>query len=327
MQPLRISYSSVQAFLRCPRYWYLRYVLGVSAVGEPPRAPAFGTAFHEALSELWTTHGSDQVRLRAALTVWAASATGLTWEDNLIGQQLLVGYCVRYNDAGLKAVTLPISERKLELPLYDPEGNADPRLVFVAVMDKVCYDPDGNTVLIDHKTTTSDLQAEAFWGRFSRSSQITGYMLAADMCGRRPSSFIIDAIKAPNLRQRMATPPEKQEFYVRDSKHGSIGDPKPGTRLEDESRAEFAARVADDIAGNPDKYYGRQVYTKTDLELKAAADDLWYVGQMMLHTVAVGAAPRNEDGCHKFNSVCEYIPACFMGQLGSERLYRITGRT
>jgi hypothetical protein len=305
----------------------LRYILGVLPLGDRARPLEFGDCFHKAQAEFWTREGDVRERLQAAMRVWLSVAGTLSWEDQIIGAQLLIGYAAYYQDDALRQVALPIAERKLLLPLPRPDGTPDPELMLVAKMDAVCYDSDLNTVLVEHKTTTSDLQGATYWDRMKRSSQITTYMLAAEACGRRPAYLLLDAVRAPALRRLRATPAEHRKFYQRDGKYGKVGDPMPGTRLADETQAEFTERIRAAVVGAPHAYFARQQFVRTDAELYAARCDLWATGQLMLAVAKNGgAAPRNEDGCDKFGRRCEFDAACFQGQLQNEQLYRIRNK-
>jgi hypothetical protein len=195
------------------------------------------------------------------------------------------------------------------------------------IFDVVGYDADGNTVLVEHKSTASDITSAAFWRRFETSLQLPLQTLAAIDCGRAPSKLVLDAVRAPKLERRKATPIERREFYVRATGNAKVGDPKPGTRLRDESKEEFAARVRESILDNPEAYYARREYVFDAHALDMARFDLWSVGQQMLDVVRrEGATPRNPDGCVKYgrDDVCEFDPACWRGAaLTNQALYQI----
>lgn len=328
MSKLRLSHSSIQDFLRCSRRWYLSWVERLSPVGEPSRPLDFGRAFHAGQEAWWTVDGEPQQRLKAAHEAFTATGEALSFEDSVLGPELLTGYAVRYLDEELRFHSLPIAERKVVLPVLAPDGSVDPDLEYTVVFDVVAYGRNNDTVLIEHKTTSSDLHSARFWSRFDTSLQLPLQVLAAVDSGRNPSKLILDAVRAPQMHRQRATAIEKREFYVRDSKWGKAGDPKPGTRLRDETREEFSARLRDALLDSPEEFYARKEYVFDQHCLDMARLDLWSVGRQMLDVVRrEGMTPRNPDGCEKYNSVCGYEPACWRGaSLRDEKLYTVRSK-
>ncbi len=319
MTNILLSHSAVSDFKACPRYGFLRRVKRIFPVGERGRALSFGDAFHRALAVYWEAEVDS---LEAALAQWASTAPSLSWEDQVIGRALLIGYSVRWGtDQQYRISSVPLAERKVVLPVA-------PGLDFIGVFDVVVSDEWANTGVIDHKTTQGDLGSEAFVARQHESTQYPLYVWALREAGRECTFALVDAVRAPQLKRRLATPLERREFYVRDSKHGSVGDPKPGTRLLDETPDEFTERVLGDIAANPTSYYSRFPLTYSDADLTREHADLVSTGRLIERCVEIDDAPRNRHTCRRFpQHPCEYIPLCF-GQADAtdERLYKIKPR-
>jgi hypothetical protein len=326
---LRLSHSAIADFLRCPRRWYLSWVERIAPVGPVARPLDMGRAFHAGQEAWWTVEGEPAVRLRAAHAAFAAAGETLSWEDRVLGPQLLTGYAVYYGDDELRFHTVPLAERKVVLPVLHPDtGEPDPDLEYTVVFDVVGYDREGRTVLVEHKGTASDITTAKFWSRFDTSLQLPLQALAAYDCGREPSKLVLDAVRTPIMSRLRATPIEKREFYKRATGLAAVGDPKPGTRTRDETREEFEARVQSMLLDDPGRFYARREYFFDDYSLRMARLDLWAVGQQMLDIVRrEGATPRNPDGCDKYNSTCGFEPACWRGEsLRDEKLFTIRSR-
>jgi hypothetical protein len=309
----------------------LKWVLRLEGVGEVSRPLDIGRAFHAGQEHWWTGEGSFEARLRAAHEAFAASGSNLSFEDSVLGPELLTGYAAMYGDDELRFVSLPIAERKVVLPVLHPDtGEPEPDLEYTVIFDVVGYDHDGNTVLVEHKSTASDITTIKFWSRFENSLQLPLQTLAAIDSGRAPQKLVLDAVRAPIMHRLRTTPPEKREFYKRASANGlcKVGDPKPGTRLRDETREEFAARVRESILENPGAFYARREYFFDAHSLDMARYDLWSVGQQMLDVVRrAGATPRNPEGCEKYASVCEFDAACWRGAaLTDPSLYQVRSK-
>lgn len=324
---IRLSYSAITEFQTCPRKYYYSSVLKRGARGSMGRALGFGLAFHEAQAVLW--EGGDD-RLDKARARWseAAAREALSFEDTLLGEVLLLGYSLRWDDFRLNYQGAPLVERRVTVPVLDLQGNPDPELELVCVFDVVAMDMDGTTVPVEHKTTTSPIDPGApYWQRLEMNLQASIYYIVAGDAGRPVNHILWDVIKAPRLERLLATPVERREFYTRPPKGKSAGDPKPGTRLVDETADEFAARVMDQILTDPAGYFQRQAIYRSEDEIARVRADIWMTGQSMLHSLRTGAYPRNLDSCQKFNRPCPYLPVC-TGQtdIEDERVYTIRRR-
>lgn len=324
---IRLSHSAIAAFLRCPRSWYLDYVAGIRPVGDRPRPLDFGNAFHAGLEGWWTAAGGTVERLADAHARFKAQSEHLSFADRVLGPELLTGYAVTYGDDELRAHSIPLGECKLEVPVLNPDGQPEPGMILVAKLDEIGFTIDGETVLVEHKTTTSNLHSASFWGRFDHSLQVPIYFLAAHDVGRTIDRAIVDVVRAPKLSRLSATPVGKREFYKRVSGTAQPGDPKPGTRLRDETPEEFALRVREMLLDDPGKFYARKEYVMSAQQLTEARLDIWGVGKLMQAMVAAEAAPRNSDGCERFNSLCGYHGYCFgSDDIHDEKLYSVRVR-
>ena len=325
-EPLVISFSSVQLFHTCPWQWYLRYVARIRAIGQEAGRPLeFGNAFHQAQAVYWAGQGDRAERLGLALALWNDVSTGLAWEDRYLGRVLLTGYAVRWADDNFHTGTRPLAERRVRVPVLDADNKPDPELLLEAAMDVEAWDDQGRRLLVEHKTTTQDLQAAAYWKRIENSLQASTYFYVAAQLGAPVQYLIWDAIRAPRMKRALATPIERREFYVRGDAKGR---PKPGTRLADEDPAAFEARVLESVVEDPEAHFQRRTFTRTEAQLYRAQCDLWSTGRLMLDVIARGgAAPRIEDSCDKYGRPCDYKPACWGGaDLADPKLYRISTR-
>lgn len=329
MSSLQLSYSSISEFQTCPRKWYYNRALRRSKRSHGDRSLGFGTAFHAAQEVLWGSEEQDQqTKLKDCLRAWntAADGEGLGFEDRLLGEVLLIGYSIRWDDFRLTHNMLPIVEERAVVPVLDLKGNPDPELMLCVVFDVRCFDEDGQTVVVEHKTTTSPLDEGApYWQRMDQSQQVSLYYLALSDNGHQVGHVVLDAVRAPKTTRLMATPVEKREFYVKNGSWGKAGDPKPGTRLVDETAQEFATRIQDMVLGNPNAFYARHKLYRDEFELERTRADLWMQGQLMKRCVDENLFPRNfPEACMKFNRECQYLPVC-KGEVDieDERVYRI----
>lgn len=331
---LRLSYSSISDFQRCPRYYAHRHIDRRDRIGGGSRPLGFGRSFHKAQEALWGWAGEadDPARLQAATTAFSKEATleGLSWEDHLLGEVLLIGYAARWDDLRLSFHGTPQPEVKVVGPVLNPSGTPEDGLEIAAVFDVVTTDVDGSTVLAEHKTTKSEIApGAAYWGSLDLNLQASIYWIVATDAGHQVGHILWDAVRAPEWKRYEATPLDKREFYKRPPAGSTAkpGDPKPGVRLTDETADQFAERVMSKVLTDPNAFYGRQALYRSDDELARVRMDLWSVGKQMQHAVEVGAFPRNLQSCRAFNTECAYLPVCRgEADINDDRLYRLRVR-
>jgi hypothetical protein len=139
-------------------------------------------------------------------------------------------------------------------------------------------------------------------------------------------------VRAPKLQRRKATPLDARKYYVRGERAGQIYD---NQREADETHEEFAERFMNDVLAEPNKYFVRRVFTRTDDELFDARCDLWAYGRLMLTARGdaakslTPAAPRNLGACNEYpTNPCSFIPVCKgSASIDDPRLYAIKVKT
>jgi DNA helicase-2/ATP-dependent DNA helicase PcrA len=154
--PLALSYSSIDQYQRCPRCWYLRYVLRLP--GTEAGALRVGNIVHAALDRFVKLDAAadaegaprlglhDLLRLGTRAMVDEAGP-GAVIDDGEAGtvEAQLRSYFNRFHDA--RAQTLE-TERTVEFP-YAVDGVAH---TFTAKIDRVDLAQDGGYRVIDYKT-------------------------------------------------------------------------------------------------------------------------------------------------------------------------------
>lgn len=276
----------METYRKCPRKYYYGRVEGIQSV-EVKRAPKFGSEGHLQLEYL-----------ASKKKPWLSQ--GLSHEDNILLECLILGYQVRWGK--LKGV----AEGHFVVPIVAPDGKPDPDVELQGYIDI-----ETPKYIMDHKFTSANI-TPTYIKSLEREPQAEEYLIAAQENGSKATYAIWDIIRSTPYKRRLRTPEDEQEFYKRDSKYGKKGDPKPGTHLQDEAWEEFRQRIVDDIAADPDKFYKRIELHKTEEELDARRYDIWACAKQIQHSIEIGAFPRNEAGCMDFGG-CEYYGICWEG--------------
>jgi hypothetical protein len=95
-------------------------------------------------------------------------------------------------------------------------------------------------------------------------------------------------------------------------------------RAADELPADYAARIAADVAAAPGEYLVRQEIARLGAELDEHRRDVWAEAAGIVRDGKANAyAPRNTDACYAFNRACDFWPVCFGGaSLDDPQLYK-----
>ena len=71
----------------------------------------------------------------------------------------------------------------------------------------------GTTVLIEHKTSSADIEdGSAFWKRLRLDSQSSNYLTGSKAVGFDPKAVLFDVIRKPRIKPLKATPVESRKY-------------------------------------------------------------------------------------------------------------------
>ena len=169
--------------------------------------------------------------------------------------------------------------------------------------------PAGRDFVIDHKTTSKDLgDGSPFWTRLRLDLQVSTYLVGARSLGFDPVGAVWDVVRKPSIKPLKATPLEERKYTKATAKQPS--------RLYanqsdvDEPLEDFRARLAADIAANPDSYYRRGFVVRSVEEERQAAFDRWGVVAQIDHCRTLQWWPRAPGACERYGSLCPYFDVC-----------------
>lgn len=183
-----VSPSSVNRLLRCPRSWYLRYVLGVEEPSAVREAAALGTEVHEVIKRYYETLPGDIVPRLVDTHVMRAYAEytrrhGIPEDRRRLVEQRLRCF------AEFEKKRLGWG-RRLRPYAVEKEYRVRP---FKGIVDAVFVDTSGRAILVDWKTargrTTATqemvLQVNVYRWLFERAEKrrvSKAYLVFLDSC-------------------------------------------------------------------------------------------------------------------------------------------------
>jgi hypothetical protein len=340
-----LSNSEMRTFRRCIVEHDIAYRRKVR-----PRLRAealrFGTLVHAGLEAWWST-----VSRGAALEALRRSESDPF--ELVKAEALMIGYHARWEGEPLAVLAV---EAQFECDLVNPKtGKASKTFRLGGKLDAIAQRDDG-VWIVEHKTTSEDVDAGSpYWQRLRLDSQVSTYYRGAQSLGYDVRGCIYDVIRKPSLKPYKATPIEDRKYTAEKSRacaECKKKNPAPGPHVEDgvacvdgrvvtdpggrlyatmrdrdETPDEYRARLLEDIAEKPERYYVRGEVVRTAEDETAGAADAWMIAQSIREAERLGRYPRNVDACVRYGRTCDYFDACTgTASLADPLRYRVADR-
>lgn len=264
-----ISASSLAAFAQCPMKFCLTYREGIRpAVDATPLR--VGTNLHHLFEDVSTEADLVAIlnRKYAEAPAWSNPADWETERNTLMA--LFLGYrnyWTKPEDA------VEVTEREREFKMLLPN-----RVVIQGKIDGIGV-WKGQKVVIERKTTSSDLTDSFYWSRLKKDLQVSMYTMVLAAEGERVPT-LYDVIRKPTIRRGKSETPDA-----------------------------FLTRLAADIVERPTHYYARREIVRTDQDMQQF--------HMQLTAMAEAIRAYDERGCYwpnwsacKDPYPCPYISLC-----------------
>jgi len=226
---------------------------------------------------------------------------------------LMHGYHARWGNNEYQPTHV---ERQVSADLVNPATNAKSRTFTVAGKLDVIAEYYGKMNLIDHKTTSSDIEdpCGSFWENLQIDGQISLYMLIEWMNGRKVDECVWDVVRKPSISPKKLTKAEKalvtgsRKYFDRPVSDDSVF----ALASEDRETPEmYEARLIHDCTRErPGWYFQRKTIPRLDSEILEYASELWDHCQDIIHTRATERNLRNPGACMLYNSPCKFLGVC-----------------
>jgi hypothetical protein len=279
----------------------------------------FGTFFHHGLNAWWSTPGDPASKLEAALTAIATRSSEREEDADpyelVKASALLAGYTARWGDEGYDTIAV---EREFNVPLVNPESGRESRTYRIGGKVDVIARKEGRAVVVEHKTTSKDIGAGSdYWRRVSATDpQVSTYLSGARAAGFEVESCVYDVVRKPALKPLRATPVESRRY----TKKGILD---VRQREQDETPDEYYARIIEDIAEKPEKYFARGPLVRLEHDEREHAADVWQTAWFIREAENAQRFPRSPNACERFGSFCEFFDVCSgMASIDDENRFR-----
>jgi hypothetical protein len=226
---------------------------------------------------------------------------------------LLHGYHKRWESNEYQPTAV---EQMVTANLFNPKTNAKSRTFTLAGKLDVVADYRGKATLIDHKTTSSDIEDPCgpFWENLQIDGQISLYMLLEWQNGRKVDECVWDVVRKPSISPKKITKAEKVSVTGTRKYFDQLMSDETLLALQTEDRETlemYEARLIHDCTKErPEWYFQRRTIPRLDNEILEYAGELWDHCQDIIHTRAMDRHLRNPGACMLYGSPCKFLGIC-----------------
>lgn len=227
---------------------------------------------------------------------------------------LLNGYHARWKDAGYQAEDI---ERFVSTSLVNPDtGRASRSFQVGGKLDLIATAPSGERVLIDHKTTSLDIQDPnaPYWRQLAVEGQINHYALLLWLNGEKVDSIVWDVTRKPTISPKKLSKANRKAIASLGKycdQQVSEATQRYVVNAERENLELYGIRLTHDcIHERPQWYFQRQPQPRLDVELLEYARELWSHGQDLLTTRQHERHTKNPGACMLYGSPCKFLGIC-----------------
>lgn len=332
--PQRLTHSRMQSWKTCPKKHMLSYEVGLRRV-ESTRALRFGTVFHEGLDRLASGENVEAVVGRIVQQYLDNEPPQYMSTHNWHTEcetacALLRGYAWCWQNDGNQIVA---TEEGFNVEIVNPEtGHPTPSFTFSGKIDKIVRLSDGRLAIMEHKTTSGDINPQSdYWRRLRLDTQISGYMTGAPQILERReiledvATVIYDVIRKPSIAPRQIPLLDEQGRKVVLDAEGNRplkkdGEPYQSANAEKgwtlqtrvETAQEFGARLLKDCYDRHEFYFQRMEIARLSSDMEEFAGELWDLQKMIREAQKNDRFPRNTAACLAPYK-CEFFDLCCNG--------------
>lgn len=226
---------------------------------------------------------------------------------------LLVGYDIRWQNDTIQPVEV---EQVKTAPIINLATNQPSRTFKIAMKLDVLGVRDGQVGIMDHKTTSEDIEdpAAPYWRQLVIEGQLSHYWLGMWLNGVKVDFGQWDVVRKPGIAPRQITKAEMKDllhtkqWFGYDIPEGEIATAAETGR---ETLALYEARLLQDcVTERPQRYFQRRTIPRLDDDIAEYASELWDLGQELVQIRRSGRHIRNSGACMEYNRPCRFLAVC-----------------
>ncbi len=286
-----LTNSRLRVYRECERKHDIMFRQRIRPVRDG-EALRFGSLIHLGLEQLWLGKGLD-----GALAAVSVESDPF---DRVKAEELLRGYDAYWGEPPDDVIGVEVEFRA---PMLNPQTGAASRTwTHAGKIDALIP-----SVVIEHKTTSESISDDSdhYWQRLALDFQVSGYVIGAESLGHDVQATLYDVLKKSTLRPLKATPLENRKYTKANVLYAN-------QRETDETPEEYALRLREDIAADPERYFQRHVIPRLESQIADYRLSVWQAGRAIREAELAGRSPMNPDACFRFGR-CPFWDACANG--------------
>lgn len=286
-----LTNSRLRVYRECERKHDIMFRQRIRPVRDG-EALRFGSLIHLGLEQWWLGKG-----LEGAMAAVSVESDPF---DRVKAEELLRGYDAHWGEPPDDVIGVEVEFRA---PMLNPQTGAASRTwTHAGKIDALIP-----SVVIEHKTTSESISDDSdhYWQRLALDFQVSGYVIGAESLGHDVQATLYDVLKKSTLRPLKATPLENRKYTKANVLYAN-------QREADETPEEYAQRLREDIAADPEKYYQRRVIPRLESQIADYRLSVWQAGRAIREAELAGRSPMNPDACFRFGT-CPFWNACANG--------------
>jgi PD-(D/E)XK nuclease superfamily len=324
-----LTNSRMKTFRSCQRKHFYSYTKRYRPL-KVAEALYFGTMLHKIWAQYWELRRcgwDEEYRLLKAV-----EALPVDMDPYLRAKAIamVAAYTSLWDRIAVKVLAVEI---EFQMPLINPETGAASRTwrlggkldVIVEWLDENVFPHRrGQMAILEHKSTSEDLSpGSVYHQKLTMDGQVSQYFAGSRVLGpqfgfEQADFLVYDVSAKPAIRPYEATPIDKRK-YKKDT-----GELYANQRDRDETPDEFAARCAEVIKNNLDKYFAKSEIVRLERDAEEFRFDVWTMASNIRESERTGVAPRNPDACFQYHGRCPYFSVCASGaSLDDKTQFRI----
>lgn len=226
---------------------------------------------------------------------------------------LLVGYHERYKNDTFQPIEV---ETVRTAPLMNLATSQPSRTFKIAMKMDLLGVQDGRTGIVDHKTTSEDIDdpASPYWRQLVIEGQLSHYWLGMWLNGVKVDFGQWDVMRKPTISPRQITKAEMSALLNTREWFGySVDEAEVAKAAETgrETLALYEARLLHDcVTERPARYFQRRTIPRLDADIVEYASELWDLGQEMVTIRRSARHIRNSGACMTYGRPCQFLGVC-----------------
>jgi hypothetical protein len=229
---------------------------------------------------------------------------------------MMMGYDARWSNVPMQILPGSV-EQFIESELINIDSGRPSRTFSLAAKKDVTVRYKNQTVLIDHKTTSDDIEDpdSTYWRQLAVEAQPSHYMFIDLLNGLKVDYALWDVVRKPGISPKDITKAEHDRVATTGIYCGYQLSDETVLELRNGSKREnlemYTARLADDLINQrPARFFQRRAVPRLDHQIAEHAREVWMMSQEIISRRRENHWPRNAKACMLYGSPCKFLGIC-----------------